>query len=75
VQQAHQVAQEATYVTKDKFEKTVVGGCPNCGASVAPGAKFCGECGQPSKREKFCLQCGTKIEGTPKFCPECGAQL
>ncbi|MDO4800329.1 MAG: zinc-ribbon domain-containing protein, partial [Bacillota bacterium] len=21
-------------------------GCPNCGASVAPNSKFCGECGQ-----------------------------
>ena len=32
VQQARQLAQEATYVTKEKFEKTVVGSCPNCGA-------------------------------------------
>ena len=75
VQQARQVAQEATYVTKEKFEKTVVGGCPNCGASVAPSAKFCAECGQPIKREKFCTQCGTKIEGAPKFCPECGTKV
>jgi hypothetical protein len=44
-------------------------------ASVAPGAKFCGECGQPIKREKFCSQCGTKIEGTSKFCPEGGAKM
>jgi uncharacterized OB-fold protein len=62
VQQARQAAQEATYVTKEKFEKTVVGGCPSCGASVAPGAKFCAEC-------------GTKVEGSPKFCPECGAKM
>jgi uncharacterized OB-fold protein len=62
VQQARQVAQEAAYVTKEKFEKTVVGACPNCGASIAPGAKFCTEC-------------GTKIEGSPKFCPECGAKM
>ncbi len=74
VQQARQVAQEATYVTKDKFDKTVVGACPNCGASIAPNAKFCGECGQPIKREKFCTECGAKIEGSPKFCPECGAK-
>ena len=74
VQQARQVAQEATYVTKDKFEKTVVGACPNCGASLAPNAKFCGECGQPVKREKFCTECGAKMEGSPKFCPECGAK-
>jgi len=58
-QQARLVAQEATYVTKEKFEKTVVGGCPNFGASDAPGAKFCAEC-------------GSKIDGSPKFCPECG---
>ncbi len=74
VQQARQVAQEATYVTKDKFDKTVVGACPNCGASIAPNAKFCGECGQPIKREKFCTECGAKMEGSPKFCPECGAK-
>jgi hypothetical protein len=69
VQQARQVAQEATYVTKEKFEKTVVGACPNCGA------KFCAECGQPIKKEKFCTECGIKIEGSPKFCPECGAKM
>lgn len=61
VQQARQVAQEATYVTKEKFEKAVVGACPNCGAGITPNAKFCTEC-------------GTKIEGSPKFCPECGAK-
>ena len=61
--------------TKDKFEKTVVGACPNCGASVTPGAKFCAECGQPIKREKFCAECGARLEGSPKFCPECGAKI
>ncbi len=35
--------------TKEKFEKTVVGACPNCGASIAANAKFCGECGQPDQ--------------------------
>jgi len=75
VQQARTVAQEATYVTKDKFEKTVVGACPSYGASILPGAKFCAECGQPIKREKFCMECGTKIEVCLKFCPECGAKM
>jgi predicted amidophosphoribosyltransferase len=50
-------------------------GCPNCGASLKPDAKFCSECGTPIKGKKFCSECGSSIEGAPKFCPECGAKL
>ena len=74
VEQARQVAREGTYVTKEKFDKTVVGACPNCGASITPGAKFCPECGQAITRERFCSECGNKIKADAKFCPECGAK-
>ncbi|MBN1219503.1 MAG: zinc ribbon domain-containing protein [Anaerolineae bacterium] len=49
-------------------------GCPNCGASLKPNAKFCGECGTAIKTQKFCVECGAELEGTVKFCPECGAK-
>jgi len=74
IDQAREKAREATYVTKEKFDKTVVGACPSCGASITPGAKFCPECGQPITRERFCSECGSKMNADAKFCPECGAK-
>ena len=73
IQQARQVAQEATYVTKEKFSQTVVGSCPHCGAKLT-GGKFCPECGKPVSAEKHCTECGTTMPGSAKFCPSCGAK-
>jgi len=73
IQQAHEVAREATYVTKDKFDKKVVGTCPHCGAQVT-GGKFCPDCGQPLVSEKHCTECGEKMPAKAKFCPSCGAK-
>lgn len=47
--------------------------CSNCGAEVAEGMKFCGDCGAPVPQEKTCISCGAKIALKMKFCPECGA--
>ena len=75
VQQARQVAQEATYVTKDKFEKTVVGACPNCGASITPGAKFCASAASRSSARSSARSVAPRLKAAPKFCPECGAKM
>lgn len=42
--------------------------CPDCGAEITKGIKFCPECGKP--QAVCCPKCGTEIKG--KFCPECG---
>ncbi len=47
--------------------------CPDCGAVVAPGAKFCNSCGK--KLGNFCPQCGAVITAGAKFCTECGTKL
>ena len=47
----------------------------SCGATIAPGAKFCSECGQKLNVKKFCSECGAEVSSTSKFCPECGTKL
>ncbi len=48
--------------------------CPSCGAAMAPGAKFCPECGAPAGR--VCPKCGAVVKASgARFCPECGASL
>lgn len=49
--------------------------CPNCGAQVALGLKFCGECGSPMKKSGKCPNCGHENEPGMKFCGECGTKL
>jgi membrane protease subunit (stomatin/prohibitin family) len=48
--------------------------CPNCGALVPPGYKFCGGCGKPMGIPKVkCTKCSKEIDAGLKFCPECGS--
>jgi len=53
--------------------------CPACGASNAPGVRFCSECGSrleaeaPAKR--FCPSCGAEVEAGVRFCGECGSKM
>lgn len=49
--------------------------CPNCGAQVAQGLKFCGECGSPMNKSSVCPNCGFENEPGMKFCGECGTKL
>ena len=49
--------------------------CSSCGADVGK-AKFCPECGKPTKPEPLtCAGCGHQPENPTKFCPECGAKM
>ncbi len=49
--------------------------CPDCGAEVEDGMKFCGECGTKIPQEKICPSCGAANPLTTKFCGECGTKL
>jgi hypothetical protein len=47
--------------------------CPNCGAPVAPGQRFCGGCG--AQISLACPQCRITVSPGTRFCPNCGATL
>lgn len=52
--------------------------CTACGYGIAPGSKFCPECGAKQEEQPaagFCTNCGNKIETSAKFCPNCGQKL
>jgi len=47
--------------------------CVKCQAMIAPGSKFCPQCG--ATQSETCPSCNAQISGGTKFCPECGAKL
>lgn len=59
--------------------------CSKCGSPLAPGKKFCGNCGTPSgshvTEEKVspglatCPKCGSPLTPGKKFCGSCGAPV
>jgi predicted nucleic acid-binding Zn ribbon protein len=53
--------------------------CPACGASNAPGVRFCSECGSKLEAEgpakRFCPSCGAEVEAGVRFCGECGSKM
>lgn len=49
--------------------------CPNCGATVGKGKKFCPECGAALKVAKTCPSCGAELVEGKKFCGQCGAKV
>lgn len=55
--------------------------CPDCGAKMVAGQKFCPTCGcnteQAAKKDASvkCSACGKLLEKGAKFCPECGRRL
>lgn len=49
--------------------------CPQCGAEVPQGLKFCGQCGTKLETENICPECGKKNPPGMKFCGECGTKL
>jgi uncharacterized OB-fold protein len=49
--------------------------CPSCSAEVAPGQKFCGECGTNVFAKPKCSSCGADATPGQKFCGECGNKI
>ncbi|MBK9622336.1 MAG: UvrD-helicase domain-containing protein [Candidatus Obscuribacter sp.] len=50
--------------------------CPGCQESLAPGSRFCGECGyRLETRIIACHLCGAPLDPDAKFCGECGSKL
>ena len=51
------------------------GFCPECGNPVAPGAKFCANCGAKQAAADGCPGCGQPVAPGAKFCANCGQKL
>ncbi len=49
--------------------------CPNCGAQLPAGAKFCMSCGNPLSVNKKCPKCGAELPAGAKFCLNCGEKV
>ena len=57
--------------------------CENCGRDIAPGTKFCPDCGtkigkttpEVSNDTNHCPNCGEKVEHDEDFCENCGTNL
>ncbi|MDA8272683.1 MAG: zinc-ribbon domain-containing protein [Deltaproteobacteria bacterium] len=55
--------------------------CPNCGAEVLKGSRFCKECGgeiiinKQGRQNKKCPNCGTENTPDAGFCENCGKPL
>jgi len=48
--------------------------CPNCGANVQDGSRFCSGCGKPFT-QSVCSNCGSQLKPDANFCPSCGANV
>ncbi len=53
--------------------------CAQCGTPAAPGAAFCGKCGNKIEvaqaQVKFCTKCGHENSADAAFCAKCGNKL
>lgn len=60
------------------------GKCPNCGAELLDGMRFCRSCGKPvpqpeepsgAAEDKYCPGCGEKLAADALFCEKCGTKV
>lgn len=69
----------------DKKEEEAPGRrCPNCGAPIPDGRRFCTSCGKPVPQEdekpveetagKVCSNCGAVLADDAVFCEKCGTK-
>ncbi|MBN1921958.1 MAG: protein kinase [Anaerolineae bacterium] len=49
--------------------------CPQCGALVRLGARFCPQCGKTMDTSHRCPNCATPYRSGARFCAKCGASL
>lgn len=62
-------------------EASVASSCGKCQATLAPGAKFCAQCGSAAAPAatatgpKFCAQCGGALPAGARFCAGCGTAV
>jgi class 3 adenylate cyclase/tetratricopeptide (TPR) repeat protein len=47
--------------------------CAACGATAAPGKRFCADCGAPLGLA--CPSCGSAVQSGQRFCADCGTPL
>lgn len=77
VDQARQKIQESDQLRGADVTNAVVSvtSCAKCQASLAPGAKFCAQCGTSVAvaGPKFCSGCGGSLAPGARFCSGCGA--
>lgn len=71
----------------DKKEEESVSGrrCPDCGAPIPDGRRFCTSCGKPVPQEeekpaeetagKVCSNCGAVLADDALFCEKCGTKV
>jgi hypothetical protein len=62
-------------VAAKNFKETLRASCPSCGEPLAPGIKFCSNCGAKVSVAAHCTECGAKLAPGAKFCAECGTKV